>query len=96
VIPSLSTQAQPSARDVNELVDQIRAEGVEAIFPEAAVSQKLEQAISGEAGAAVGDELYADTLGPAGSDGATYIDAMRSNAQALAEGMSGGAVSCSF
>jgi ABC-type Zn uptake system ZnuABC Zn-binding protein ZnuA len=96
VIPSLSTQAQPSARDVNELVDQIRAEGVEAIFPEAAVSQKLEQAISREAGASVGDELYADTLGPADSDGATYIGAMRSNAQALAEGMSAGAVSCSF
>src|SRR3954454_1987163 len=33
VIPSLSTQAQASARDVNQLVDQIRSEGVEAIFP---------------------------------------------------------------
>jgi ABC-type Zn uptake system ZnuABC Zn-binding protein ZnuA len=96
VIPSLSTQAQPSARDVNELVDQIRAEGVEAIFPEAAVSQKLERAISREAGAEVGGELYADTLGPEGSDGATYIGAMRSNARALAEGMSGGVVSCRF
>jgi ABC-type Zn uptake system ZnuABC Zn-binding protein ZnuA len=96
VIPSLSTQAQPSARDVNELVDQIRAEGVEAIFPEAAVSQKLEQAISREAGAEVGGELYADTLGPEGSDGATYIGAMRANARALAEGMSGGAVTCRF
>jgi zinc/manganese transport system substrate-binding protein len=96
VIPSLSTQAQPSARDVNELVDQIRAEGVEAIFPEAAVSQKLEQAISREAGAEVGGELYADTLGPQDSDGATYLGAMRANARALAEGMSGGAVTCRF
>jgi ABC-type Zn uptake system ZnuABC Zn-binding protein ZnuA len=94
VIPSLSTQAQPSARDVNHLVDQIRAEGVEAIFPEAAVSQKLEQAISREAGADVGRELYADTLGPEGSAGATYLGAMRSNADALAEGMSGGLVRC--
>jgi ABC-type Zn uptake system ZnuABC Zn-binding protein ZnuA len=91
VIPSLSTQAQPSARDVNELVDLIRAEGVEAIFPEAAVSQKLESAISRDAGAEVGGELYADTLGPEGSHGATYIGAMRSNVRALAEGMSGGA-----
>jgi ABC-type Zn uptake system ZnuABC Zn-binding protein ZnuA len=94
VIPSLSTQAQPSARDVNELVDQIRAEGVEAIFPEAAVSQKLEQAISRDADAEVGAELYADTLGPEGSEGATYIGAMRANAEALAEGMSGGLVRC--
>ena len=69
VIPSLSTQAQPSAKDVDELVDQIRSEGVEAIFPEAALSQKLEQAISREAGAEVGGELWADTLGPEGSSG---------------------------
>jgi ABC-type Zn uptake system ZnuABC Zn-binding protein ZnuA len=96
VIPSLSTQAQPSARDVDDLVEQIRAEGVEAIFPEAAVSQKLEQAISREAGAEVGEELYADTLGTPGSSGATYVGAMRANAQALAQGMSGGAVSCRF
>jgi zinc/manganese transport system substrate-binding protein len=94
VIPSLSTQAQPSAKDVDELVDQIESEGVEAIFPEAAVSRKLEHAISREAGAEVGGELWADTLGPEGSSGATYLDATRANANTLAEGMSGGSVSC--
>ena len=96
VIPSLSTQAQPSAKDVQDLVDQIESEGVEAIFPEAALSQRLEQAISREAGAEVGGELWADTLGPDGSSGATYLDAMGANAAALAEGMSGGRVRCSF
>jgi zinc/manganese transport system substrate-binding protein len=94
VIPSLSTQAQASARDVNELVDQIRSEGVEAVFPEAAVSQKLEDAISREAGAKVGGKLYADTLGPPGSGAATYLEAMRHNAEALVDGMSGGRVTC--
>jgi ABC-type Zn uptake system ZnuABC Zn-binding protein ZnuA len=94
VIPSLSTQAQPSAKDVNRLVDQIEQEGVEAIFPEAGINRKLEQAISREAGAEVGGELWADTLGPAGSSGATYLEAMRSNARTLAQGMSGGSVSC--
>jgi zinc/manganese transport system substrate-binding protein len=94
VIPSLSTQAQASARDVNKLVNQIRSEGVEAIFPEAAVTQKLEQAISREAGAKVGARLYADTLGPEGSGAATYLEAMRHNASALMDGMSGGKVRC--
>jgi ABC-type Zn uptake system ZnuABC Zn-binding protein ZnuA len=94
VIPSLSTQAQASARDVNELVDQIRSQGVDAIFPEAAVSQKLEDAISREAGAKVGAKLYADTLGPPGSGAATYLEAMRHNATALVDGMSGGRVAC--
>jgi ABC-type Zn uptake system ZnuABC Zn-binding protein ZnuA len=96
VIPSLSTQAQPSARDVQRLVDQIRATGVEAIFPESGLSEKLEGAISREAGAEVGGKLWADTLGPAGSSGATYLTAMQANAQTLASGMSGGRVSCGF
>ncbi len=95
VIPSLSTQAQPSVKDVNALVEQIEQEGVEAIFPEAAVSQRLERAISRESGASVGRELWTDSLGGEGSGAETYLDAMRANADALAEGMSGGRVSCS-
>ena len=95
VIPSLSTQAQPSARDVDDLVRQIKGEGVEAIFPEVAVSQRLERAISRESGAEVGRELWTDSLGPEGSGAGTYLSAMRANADALAEGMSGGRVRCS-
>jgi zinc/manganese transport system substrate-binding protein len=94
VIPSLSTQAQPSAKDVDALVEQIEDERVEAIFPEAAVSQRLERAISRESGAEVGEELWTDSLGDEGSGAETYLDAMRANANALAEGMSGGRVSC--
>jgi zinc/manganese transport system substrate-binding protein len=96
VIPSLSTQAQPSAKDVDELVGQIKREGVEAIFPEASLSRRLEQAISRESGAEVGGQLWADTLGPAGSSGATYVGAIQANAVELAEGMSGGGVTCEF
>jgi zinc/manganese transport system substrate-binding protein len=95
LIPSLSTQAQPSARDIDELVDQIRAEGVEAIFPETALNERLEGAVSRAAGAEVGGQLWADALGPEGSGAETYLDAMRVNADTMARGMSGGAVSCS-
>jgi zinc/manganese transport system substrate-binding protein len=94
VIPSLSTQAQPSAKEVDALVGQIEEEGVEAIFPEAAVSQRLERAISRESGAEVGRELWTDSLGGEGSGAQSYLEAMRANADALAEGMSGGRVSC--
>ena len=94
VIPSLSTQAQPSAKDVDALVEQIRAEDVQAVFPEAEVSRRLEEAISREAGAEVGEELWTDSLGPEGSGAETYVAAMRHNTRALARGMSGGRVSC--
>jgi ABC-type Zn uptake system ZnuABC Zn-binding protein ZnuA len=94
VIPSLSTQAQPSAGDISELVDQVRDERVEAVFPEAGVSQRLEQALAREAGVDVGEPLWADTLGDEDSGAYTYIDAMSANAAALVDGMSGGRVSC--
>jgi ABC-type Zn uptake system ZnuABC Zn-binding protein ZnuA len=94
IIPSLSTQAQPSARDVNELVEQIQNEGVNAIFPETALNPKLESAISREANATVGDPLWGDALGPGGSDGETYLEAMASNTAAMVKGMTAGEVSC--
>jgi zinc/manganese transport system substrate-binding protein len=94
VIPSLSTQAQPSAGDIADLVDQVRDEGVEAVFPEAETSERLEQALAREAGAQVGAPLWADTLGGGGSGAETYVDATAANTAALVEGMSGGTVSC--
>jgi ABC-type Zn uptake system ZnuABC Zn-binding protein ZnuA len=94
VIPSLSTQAQPSAKDINALVDQVEEEGVEAIFPESALSDELERAVSREAGAEVGEPLFTDSLGPPGTPASTYIGSMRENARRLALGMSGGTLRC--
>ena len=96
VIPSLSTEGQPSAGDTAELIDTIRATGVKAIFAESSVNPKVEAAIARETGAKVGAALWADTLGPAGSDGATYIGSIESNTKALVDGFTGGAASCSF
>ncbi len=94
VIPSLSTAAQPSAADVTRLVDTIRRTGAKTIFAESSVNPKVERAIAREAGARVGQALWADSLGPEGSDGATYVGSMESNTRALAAGFSGGAVDC--
>jgi ABC-type Zn uptake system ZnuABC Zn-binding protein ZnuA len=96
VIPSLSTQAQASAGEVDELVETIKREGVKAIFAESSVNPKLEQLIADESGAAIGDALWADTLGPEGSDGDTYLKSIASNTRAIASGLSGGAVSCTL
>ena len=94
VIPSLSSQAQPSSKGVGELVDQIRREKVRAIFPESSLSSKLEDAVARESGASVGGKLWADTLGPEGSTGATYVDSIASNTEEIVKGLSGGEVSC--
>lgn len=94
VIPSLSTQAQASAGDVERLVEQIRRERVEAVFPESSVNPDIEKSIAREAGAQIGDPLYADSLGHKGSPGATYASSLAADATALVRGMSGGRLSC--
>ena len=94
VIPSLSTQAQPSAKDINALVNQVEEERVEAIFPESALTDELEHAVSREAGADVGEPLFTDSLSPEGTPASSYIGSMRENARRLALGMSGGTLKC--
>jgi zinc/manganese transport system substrate-binding protein/manganese/iron transport system substrate-binding protein len=96
VIPSRSTQAQASAGDLAELVDTIRRERVKAIFAESSVNASVEDAIAQETGARVGRPLWADTLGPEGSDGASYEAAMRADTAAIVEGLSAGEKTCSF
>ena len=91
VIPALSTQAQASAGEVARLVRTIRDTGVRTIFPARSASAKLARAVARDAGAGVGPALFADTLGPAGGAGATYIDSLRVNTRALAAGFGGGA-----
>jgi zinc/manganese transport system substrate-binding protein/manganese/iron transport system substrate-binding protein len=90
VIPALSTQAQASAGAVARLVDTIRRTGVTTIFPESSANPKLERAIARDAGATVGPALYADSLGPKGSAGATYLGSLRANTLALVAGFGGG------
>ena len=94
VIPARTTQAQASAGEVADLVGVIRSSEVRAIFPEAGVSGQLEQAVADEAGAVVGGELWADALGPQGSSGETYLEAVASNTQTIVEGLTGGAETC--
>jgi zinc/manganese transport system substrate-binding protein len=95
-IPALTTQAQPSAGDTAQLVDLIRSEHVNAVFPEIGVSTELEHAIADETGAEIGGELYADTLGPEDSPGATYLGALGANTDALVEGLTGGRLRCAL
>jgi ABC-type Zn uptake system ZnuABC Zn-binding protein ZnuA len=94
VIPSRSTAAQPSAGEIAALVETIRRERVKAVFAESSVNADVEEAIARESGARIGPALWADSLGPEDSDGATYVDSIASNTEALVEGFSGGSIAC--
>lgn len=77
IIPSMSSEAQPSAKDVAELIQKTRQENVKAIFLESSINPKLAQQIGNEAGVKVVDTLYGDTLGDKGTPGDTYEGMMR-------------------
>ena len=89
VFPALSTAAQPSAQDVASLIGRIRAQHVRAIFTESSLDPAVERQIGAEAGARVFADLYGDSLGPAGSPGATYLGMERWNVRAMVAGFLG-------
>ena len=87
---SFDTSADLSASDLRNLVTAIKAEGVKAVFSESSLPAKTAASIAADAGVKVvegDDALYGDGLGPAGSDGATYLTMMRHNAQTIASSL---------
>jgi len=85
----VSTDAEASAADVAMLINQIRSEGVNAIFFENVSDPRLIEQIVRETGANPGGELYSDALskpeGPAGS----YAAMILHNANLLQNAMLG-------
>jgi zinc/manganese transport system substrate-binding protein len=79
----LSTEAEPSARAVTRLIDQIRREKIPAVFMENLADPRLLERIAEETGAKIGGTLYSDALSPPDGPAATYIDMMRSNLREL-------------
>jgi ABC-type Zn uptake system ZnuABC Zn-binding protein ZnuA len=90
VIPSQTTEAQPSAGDTASLIALVRREHVRAIFPETSLNARLAQTVARGTGASARYELYGDTLGP----GQTYLEMERANADAIVRGLSGGRQRC--
>ena len=87
VIPSGSTADGASAADLVELVEEIEHEGVPAIFAETSSSDELAQTLADEVGDIAVIELFSESLGDADSDGATYIDMVRSNATNIVDAL---------
>lgn len=76
VIPSMDSSFEPSAKEMADLIQAIKAQGVKAIFTESSVNPALAKQIAQDAGVRVVDgALYGDTLGAPGS-GADTLDGM--------------------
>jgi ABC-type Zn uptake system ZnuABC Zn-binding protein ZnuA len=73
--------------EVQQLIQNIRAQGVRAIFTESSINPRLAQQISQQAGVRIYSNLYGDSRGRPGSDGDTYLKMMRFNTQTMISGM---------
>lgn len=89
VIPSGSTGDGASAGALAELAEIVAQEGVAAIFADASSSNDLTDTLAEEAGGVEVVELFSESLGESDSEGATYLDMVRTNAQRIVAGLTG-------
>lgn len=80
----VSTESEPSAKDVARIVRQIKAEAIAAVFLENMTDPRMMERVAKETGARIGGRLYSDALSEPGGPAATYLDMMRHNARTLA------------
>jgi zinc/manganese transport system substrate-binding protein len=90
VVPSFTTQAQPSPADLADLAAAVRRADVPAVFADTSSPARLADALADEAGGDVRVvELYSESLGPPGSPGDTYTGMLRTNARRIAQALTG-------
>ncbi|MGY3547913.1 zinc/manganese transport system substrate-binding protein [Bradyrhizobium sp. USDA 4472] len=79
----VSTETEPSARDIAAIIGQIKAQKIPAVFLENISDDRLIRRIAAETGAKVGGTLISDGLTGEKGPAPTYIDMVRHNIKAL-------------
>ena len=79
----VSTETEPSARDIAAIISQIRREKIPAVFLENMSDDRLIGRIAAETGARVGGTLFSDALTDEKGDAPTYIAMVKHNIRAL-------------
>jgi len=85
----VSTDSEPSAKDVARIIRQIKQQKIPAVFLENVSDPRLIEQIARETGAAIGGKLYSDALSEPAGPASTYIDMMRHNAREFAKALGG-------
>lgn len=85
----VSTDSEASAADVARLIDQVKHDGVKALFIENMSDPRLVQQIAAETDAKLGGSLYSDALSEPGQGAATYLEMFRHNIGLLVPALEG-------
>lgn len=84
-IEGVNTETEASNRHVSELIDDIKKQGVKAIFLESTLNPKVTTQITRETGVKIGGTLYADGLGP--GEASTYEGMMKHNVSTIVDAL---------
>ena len=85
----VSTESEPSARDIASIITQIKTQKIPAVFLENISDPRLMGRIAAETGANIGGTLYSDSLTDEKGDAPTYIDMVRHNIRAMRSALAG-------
>ena len=86
VILSTTTEVEPSASDLAELIHEIEEYSVQVVFGETTVSGRLAETVAAESGATV-VRLHSGSLGTEGSGAETYVAMVRTNVERIVEAL---------
>lgn len=79
----ISTDEEPSARQIAALIRQVRAMRIRAYFIEVIANPRLIEQIARETGLKPGGRLYSDSLSAPDGPAATYLDLLAYNARQI-------------
>lgn len=86
-VQGVSTDSEPSARDVARIIRLTREKKARAIFVENMSSPRIAEQIARETGARIGGTLFSDALSDEKGPAPTYIGMMRHNAKTIFEAL---------
>jgi zinc/manganese transport system substrate-binding protein len=82
-----TNNSEPSAAELARLTQQIRQEGIHALFLDSITDPRAMQQVAKETGALIGGTLYGDALSKPSEEADTYLKMLRHDVTALKAGM---------
>mgnify|MGYP001378600140 CR=1 FL=1 len=91
-LQGISTDAEYSVSDVNDIVDLVTENNIKAVFIESSVSERAIAAVVEGAAAKghelqIGGELFSDAMGEAGTEEGTYIGMVKFNVDTIVDAL---------
>ena len=88
-IQGITTEQQPSQRDIADTIDAVRATGTPAVFVETSVNPMMMERVAREAGVVTAGPLYSDSTGPADGPAGTYVGTFTENIRMIVTALGG-------